>query len=111
MHPKDADGIANSVDPDQTALGAVWSGFALFTLICLSKNLGTLRYPIFHNFRILLSLTKMAPRRDTDQKLHTKDSDDPFFWYTSHISCSGVPLVADMSHTSYTMTSHLAVTT
>ena len=27
MHPKDAEGIANSVDPDQTApLGAVWSG-------------------------------------------------------------------------------------
>ena len=31
MHPKDAAGIANSVDPDQTALlGAVWSGSALF---------------------------------------------------------------------------------
>ena len=31
MHPKDAEGIANSVDPDQTApLGAVWSGSALF---------------------------------------------------------------------------------
>ena len=28
MHPKDADGIANSVDPDQTA--PVWSGSALF---------------------------------------------------------------------------------
>ena len=31
MHPKDAEGIANSVDPDQTApLEAVWSGSALF---------------------------------------------------------------------------------
>ena len=31
MSPEDADGITNSVDPDQTApLGAVWSGFALF---------------------------------------------------------------------------------
>ena len=35
MHQKDAEGIANSVDPDQTAplgapLGAVWSGSALF---------------------------------------------------------------------------------
>ena len=31
MHTKDAAGIANSVDPDQTApLGAVWSGSALF---------------------------------------------------------------------------------
>ena len=30
MHPKDAEGTANSVDPDQTPLGAVWSGSALF---------------------------------------------------------------------------------
>ena len=40
MHPKDAEGIANSVDPDQT----VWSGSALFAQICLSENLGTLQY-------------------------------------------------------------------
>ena len=44
MHPKDAAGIVNSVDPDQTApLGAVWSGSALFDQTCLSKNLGSLR--------------------------------------------------------------------
>ena len=44
MHPKDAEGIANRVDPDQTApLGAVWSGSALFAKTCLSENLGTLR--------------------------------------------------------------------
>ena len=44
MHPKDAEGIANSVDPDQTApLGAVWSGSALFAQTCLSENLGKLR--------------------------------------------------------------------
>ena len=31
MSPNDADGMANSVDPDQTApLGAVWSKSALF---------------------------------------------------------------------------------
>ena len=31
MSPNDADRMANSVDPDQTApLGAVWSGSALF---------------------------------------------------------------------------------
>ena len=43
MHPKDTEGTANSVDPDQTApLGAVWSGSALFAQTCLSKNLGTL---------------------------------------------------------------------
>ena len=40
MHPKDAAGIANSVDPDQTApLGAVWSGSALFAQTYLSENL------------------------------------------------------------------------
>ena len=45
MSPNNADGIANSVDPDQTApLGAVWSGSALFAQTCLSKNLGKLRY-------------------------------------------------------------------
>ena len=47
MHPKDAAGIANSVDPDQTALGAVWSGSALFAQTCLTENLGTLRYRVF----------------------------------------------------------------
>ena len=45
MHPKEAEGIANSVDPDQTApLGAVWSGSALFAQTCLSENLWKLRY-------------------------------------------------------------------
>ena len=48
MHPKDAAGIANSVDPDQTApLGAVWSGSALFAQTCLSENLGSLRYGMY----------------------------------------------------------------
>ena len=43
--PKDANGIANSEDPDQTApLGAVWSGSALFAQTYLSENLGSLRY-------------------------------------------------------------------
>ena len=45
MSPKDVEGIANSVDPDQTApLGAVWSGSALFAQTYLSENLGSLRY-------------------------------------------------------------------
>ena len=44
MCQKDADGIANSVDPGQTApLGAVWSGSALFAQTYLSENLGSLR--------------------------------------------------------------------
>ena len=45
IHPKDAERMANNVDPDQTApLGAVWSGSALFAQTCLSENLGKLRY-------------------------------------------------------------------
>ena len=50
MSPNDADGMANSVDPDQTApLGAVWSGSALFAQADLSENLGSLRY-VKHSF-------------------------------------------------------------
>ena len=38
MHPKYADGMANSVDPDQTASSeAVWSWSALFAETCLSQ--------------------------------------------------------------------------
>ena len=46
MHPKDADRMANSVDPgDQTApLEAVWSGSTLFAQTSLSEKLGSLRY-------------------------------------------------------------------
>ena len=41
---KGVDGIANSVDPDQTApLGAVWSGSALFAQTYLSQYLDFLR--------------------------------------------------------------------
>ena len=41
---KDAAGIANCVDPDQTApLGAVWSGSALFAQAYLSENLWSLQ--------------------------------------------------------------------
>ena len=47
MSPNDADGMANSVDPDQTApLGAVWSGSALFAQTCLSENLHGLWSPL-----------------------------------------------------------------
>ena len=45
MSPNDADGMENSVDPDQTApKEAVWSGSALFAQAYLSENLGSLRY-------------------------------------------------------------------
>ena len=45
MSPNDAEGTANSVDPDQTTpLGAVWSGSALFAQAYLSENLGSIGY-------------------------------------------------------------------
>ena len=40
MSPNDADGMANSVDPDQTAL--VWSESRLFAQACLSERIITL---------------------------------------------------------------------
>ena len=40
-----SDGMANSVDPDQTApLGTVWSWSALFAQAYLSETLGSLQY-------------------------------------------------------------------
>ena len=39
MSPKDSDGMANSVDHDQTA-----SKSTLFAQACLSENLGSLQY-------------------------------------------------------------------
>ena len=49
MFPNNAEGIANSVDPDQTApLIPVWSGSALFAQAYLSENLGSLWYIIFY---------------------------------------------------------------
>ena len=42
MRPNDTDGMANSVDPDQTA-PLVCSGSALFAQAYLSENLGSLR--------------------------------------------------------------------
>ena len=60
MSPNDADRMANSVDPDQTApLGAVWSGSALFAQAYLSEDLGSLRYEFFFvlNTEIKLSFS------------------------------------------------------
>ena len=50
MRPNDADGMANSVDPDQTAPLAVLSGSTLFAQTCLCENLGTLRYSCMAHF-------------------------------------------------------------
>ena len=62
MSPNDADGMANSVDPDQTApLGAVWSGSALFAQACLSENLGSLRYWLYCHCCSRMTYTSLKP--------------------------------------------------
>ena len=45
MRPKDAGGMANSVDP--APLGAVRSESTLFAQTCLSENLGTFTGSLF----------------------------------------------------------------
>ena len=48
MHPKDADRMANNVDPDQTASSeAVWSWSALFAETYLSQYIEFIRYATF----------------------------------------------------------------
>ena len=48
MHPKDADGMANSTDPDQTASSeAVWSWSALFAETYLFQYIEFVRYQGF----------------------------------------------------------------
>ena len=58
MSPNDADGMANSADPDQTQ-GAVWSGSALFAQAYLSENLESLWEavvkPYCSNFDIIIT--------------------------------------------------------
>ena len=62
MGPKDADGMAKSVDPDR---GAVWSESTLFAKTCLSENLGSLRY--YSNDLKVLDRQVWANNVDTDQ--------------------------------------------
>ena len=66
MSPNDADGMANSVDPDQTApLGAVWSGSALFAQAYLSENLGSLRYiSLWSEFSIFMVMVNCYNPRE-----------------------------------------------
>ena len=51
MHSKEADAMANSVDPDQTASSeAVWSWSALFAETYLSQYIEFLRYYFEHEY-------------------------------------------------------------
>ena len=86
MSPNDVDGMANSVDPDQTApLGAVWSGSTLFAKAYLSKNLGSLRY----------IKTELSQRRQNQHKSVASLHDTPplcfflllrMFWHRENIN-------------------------
>ena len=65
MHPKDADGMANSVDPDQTASSeAVWSWSTLFAETYLSQYIEFVRYTIF-------SLANLPKGDNSWRKEHT----------------------------------------
>ena len=57
MDPKDAEGIANSVDPDKTA--PEQSGSVLFAQTCLSQNLGALLW--FENWIELTNMMTHIP--------------------------------------------------
>ena len=44
MPPKDADGMANRVDPDQTATSSMFSDYTVLAKTCVSENLGSLQH-------------------------------------------------------------------
>ena len=59
LRTKDSDGMANSVDPDQTApLGAVWSGSTLIAQTSLPENLRSL------SIYLSISLYVLTPEGD-----------------------------------------------
>ena len=78
MSPNDADGMANSLDPDQTApLGAVWSGSALFAQAYLSENLGSLQY-VFDSFQDYLTWTETKQIVNLVRRI---------WWWTNSVHC------------------------
>ena len=74
MHPKDADGMANSIDPDQTASSeAVWSWSALFAETYLSQYIEFIRYQYYDQMEGILYFQKNS--------LKWKQYDTIFMWY------------------------------
>ena len=71
MCPKDADGMANSIDFDQTApLGTVWSGSALFvSLICPSTYNFYSRW-LFYVLHILIMLFSGVEGSNKEMMFH-----------------------------------------
>ena len=65
MHPKDKDGITNSVDPDQTApLGAVWSRSALFAQYLSVRKLRNIK--VYHSFKNQVNAKALTCSENTD---------------------------------------------
>ena len=61
MQPKDADGMANSIDPDQTASSeAVWSWSALLAETYLSQYIEFIRY--IYMYHKLIQIGKQTRR-------------------------------------------------
>ena len=105
MSPNDADGMTNSVDPDQTAhLGAVWSGSALFAEAYLSENLGsgTQRKPIsfgnltnfirtfiLHNFIYTVRNKKKTSSFESNENIQKKE--DESYYVVLANKASSVP--------------------
>ena len=86
MSPNDADGMANSVDPDQTApLGAVWSGSALFAQAYLSKNLGSLRYVVFQRHEVMFRCKWVSTKFYYFSRMKQTKSDNEKLSGTDHI--------------------------
>ena len=77
MHPKDDDGMANSIDPDQTASSeAVWSWSALFAETYLSQYIEFVRY---------MNIIKTdTPGSDTPFLSIQSISSEPLNWYFHH---------------------------
>ena len=78
MSPNDADGKANSVDPDR---GAVWSGSALFAQAYLSENLGALL--IKDTFRSVFKFQKSVLREKKKKNGLILDNHKKMFQCTS----------------------------
>ena len=64
MHPKDADGMANSVDLDLTASSeAVWSWSALFAETYLSQYIEFVRYFLWSSHLIIIKVLAVTVLR------------------------------------------------
>ena len=73
MHPKDADGMANSIDPDQTASSeAVWSWSALFAETYLSQYLYGIMLKTVHWTHHQNEIVELENIRKLDELAHNE---------------------------------------